>query len=83
MTRLTVIFLSFFFILAAVLPAFAGDYDLLSIITFQWCHHDVSHLLMDQPAKSGCCSWHDGVCGCDALGRVICCDGTISPSCTC
>jgi hypothetical protein len=34
------------------------------------------------PAKSGCCSHHQGVCGC-ASGRTQCCDGTQSPSCTC
>ncbi len=35
-------------------------------------------------AKSGCCSWHDGVCGCDTdTGKQQCCDGTDSPSCTC
>lgn len=33
-------------------------------------------------AKRGCCSWHKGVCGCSG-GRVTCCDGTMSPSCTC
>lgn len=33
-------------------------------------------------AQQGCCSWHDGVCGC-SNGRVKCCDGTLSPSCTC
>ena len=33
-------------------------------------------------ARSGCCSWHGGVCGCIG-GRVVCCDGTFSPSCTC
>ena len=33
-------------------------------------------------ARSGCCSWHGGVCDC-VLGRVVCCDGTISPSCLC
>ena len=33
-------------------------------------------------AKSGCCSWHHGVCGCRG-GRVVCCDGTLSPTCTC
>ena len=32
--------------------------------------------------KRGCCSWHDGVCGCKD-NRVVCCDGTLSPSCTC
>jgi hypothetical protein len=35
-------------------------------------------------ARRGCCSWHGGVCGCDSsLNRIICCDGTLSPSCTC
>lgn len=35
-------------------------------------------------ARSGCCSWHSGVCGCDtSVGRQVCCDGTYSPSCTC
>jgi hypothetical protein len=33
-------------------------------------------------ARSGCCSWHGGVCDCIG-GRIICCDGTYSPSCTC
>ena len=38
-----------------------------------------SHELL---AQRGCCSWHKGVCGC-SNGRVTCCDGTTSPSCTC
>ena len=33
-------------------------------------------------AKRGCCSHHGGVCGCSG-GMQQCCDGTISPSCTC
>jgi len=33
-------------------------------------------------AGQGCCSWHNGQCGC-AGGRVQCCDGTQSPSCQC
>lgn len=33
--------------------------------------------------RSGCCSWHGGQCGCDSSGRVICCDGTLSPTCYC
>nr|PZN25549.1 MAG: hypothetical protein DIU78_10120 [Pseudomonadota bacterium] len=36
----------------------------------------------EPPSKRGCCSWHKGVCGC-SNGRVTCCDGTTSPSCTC
>lgn len=30
----------------------------------------------------GFCSWHGGECGC-SNGRDLCCDGTLSPSCTC
>jgi hypothetical protein len=32
--------------------------------------------------RRGCCSWHQGVCGCQS-GRALCCDGTLSPSCGC
>jgi len=35
-------------------------------------------------ARRGCCSHHGGVCGCDeSVDRIECCDGTLSPSCTC
>jgi len=33
--------------------------------------------------QRGCCSWREGVCGCTEKGRVICCDGTLSPTCRC
>ena len=33
-------------------------------------------------AGRGCCSGHQGVCGCSS-GRAQCCDGTLSPSCKC
>jgi hypothetical protein len=36
----------------------------------------------DSPEQRGCCSHHQGVCGCSG-GRTQCCDGTASPSCTC
>ncbi len=36
----------------------------------------------EQLAQRGCCSHHSGVCGCDGA-RLICCDGTLSPSCGC
>ena len=33
---------------------------------------------------SGCCSWHGGVASCDgSVGRLVCRDGTYSPSCGC
>lgn len=34
-------------------------------------------------AKRGCCSHHGGVSGCSSGGRIICKDGSHSPSCTC
>jgi hypothetical protein len=33
--------------------------------------------------RRGCCSHHGGVCGCAPSGRQQCCDGTLSPTCTC
>ena len=41
-----------------------------------------SQNIQSTETRSGCCSWHGGVCGCYA-GRVVCCDGTLSPSCRC
>lgn len=38
--------------------------------------------LGNAPEQRGCCSWHGGVCGC-SLGRIVCCDGALSPTCTC
>ena len=32
--------------------------------------------------RRGCCSWHGGVCGCGGP-RLLCCDGSLSPSCPC
>lgn len=32
--------------------------------------------------RRGCCSWHNGVCGC-LNGRARCCDGILSPTCGC
>jgi hypothetical protein len=36
----------------------------------------------ETPMGRGCCSWHGGECGCQN-GRDVCCDGTLSPTCTC
>ena len=32
--------------------------------------------------RRGCCSHHRGVCDCDG-NRLVCCDGSYSPTCTC
>lgn len=42
----------------------------------------VAALFQPDEGRSGCCSWHGGVCGCQG-GRTLCCDGTLSPSCKC
>ena len=31
----------------------------------------------------GCCSWHGGIAGYCQNGRMVCNDGTLSPSCLC
>lgn len=33
--------------------------------------------------RRGCCSHHNGVCGCSTNGKAMCCDGAESPSCGC
>lgn len=35
-----------------------------------------------QTSQADCCKGHKGVCGCRA-GKIVCCDNTISVSCTC
>jgi hypothetical protein len=36
----------------------------------------------DAAGNRSCCSWHGGQCGCQG-GRVVCCDGALSSTCTC
>lgn len=38
---------------------------------------------VQEPASGrGCCSHHRGVCGCSG-GRTVCCDNTLSRTCSC
>lgn len=37
---------------------------------------------IEEIQRRGCCSHHNGVCGC-VNGRAKCCDGTLSPTCGC
>jgi len=37
---------------------------------------------IEEVRRRGCCSWHGGVSGC-SNGRIVCNDGSYSPSCTC
>lgn len=59
--------------------AFAADTDKSEADTKPLMCQDIDS---KQIARSGCCSHHQGVCGCSG-GRNVCCDGTFSPSCTC
>ncbi len=36
----------------------------------------------DMLAQQACCQKNQGVCGCRA-GKIVCCDKTFSPTCTC
>jgi hypothetical protein len=38
--------------------------------------------LLAPPEGRGCCSHHQGQCGCQG-NRIVCCDNTMSPTCTC
>ena len=37
---------------------------------------------LSQISQTDCCKGHKGVCGCRA-GKIVCCDNTASPDCTC
>jgi hypothetical protein len=39
-------------------------------------------LKLSETVQADCCKGHKGVCGCRA-GKIVCCDGTASPNCTC
>ena len=43
---------------------------------------DSTRMNLAQVAQTDCCKGHKGVCGCRA-GKIVCCDNTISPTCTC
>lgn len=40
-------------------------------------------LIINVDARRGCCSWHGGVTSSCSGGKIVCQDGTTSPSCTC
>lgn len=39
-------------------------------------------LTLAQTSQTECCKGNKGICGCRA-GKIVCCDGTASPNCTC
>lgn len=46
------------------------------------CPLPAENLLLNQVSQADCCKGNKGVCGCRS-GKIVCCDGTISPNCTC
>lgn len=52
--------------------------------TLQACPAATNQARIDvaQVAQTDCCKGHKGVCGCRA-GKIVCCDNTASPTCTC
>lgn len=51
-------------------------------ITLQSCPAPDQAVYLSQVSQADCCKGHKGVCGCRA-GKIVCCDGTVSPNCTC
>ncbi len=37
---------------------------------------------LSEVSQTDCCKNHKGVCGCRA-GKIVCCDNSASPNCTC
>ncbi len=48
----------------------------------QACAGVGSPFKLTEVSQADCCKGHKGVCGCRA-GKIVCCDNTASPSCTC
>lgn len=74
-----------FFLCTSANTAFACENNYLP---WSYLSRDISNMCFLEkdtnrdPQGRGCCSWHQGVCGCQ-FGRALCCDGTLSPSCGC
>lgn len=69
-------------------PAWAEGTEVLPQMQPSQCTPDFSQNDDDPLAgilnvQRGCCSWHGGVSGQCYQGRVVCNDGTLSPSCRC
>jgi hypothetical protein len=78
------LFLGLFLLLGA--PAFADDTTSTpQTIIYDQCattaHSDDLPGILE--AARGCCSHHGGMSGQCSNGRVVCRDGTLSPSCKC
>lgn len=55
----------------------------VSLQSLQACPDTLGKKLnLAETSQTDCCKGHKGVCGCRA-GKIVCCDGTASPNCTC
>jgi len=89
MKRLFLLVLILFFlnagasIMGADAVAYADDLKVADLaIVVPDLKQEIAPDCKEEIARRGCCSWHGGVCDCIG-GRVVCCDGTFSPSCLC
>jgi hypothetical protein len=58
-------------------------FAIASISCSETCNETINSVKdVQELFQQGCCSYHNGVCGCE-FGRVKCCDGSYSPSCRC
>lgn len=75
---------AFLFLLLTV-PAFADDNLIPQVIASEQCGtaHADDALNGILEAGRGCCSHHGGMSGQCSNGRVVCRDGSISPTCRC
>ena len=92
MKRLLKLILATTFTLGMALTAWAGNADAVAqptaasvfkeAATSPACPTSGSYFNLSQVSQADCCKGHKGVCGCRA-GKIVCCDGTVSPNCTC
>lgn len=78
--------------LVLALPAWAENVDASAPTTASGVFKEVAsapacpsagkYINLSQISQTDCCKGHKGVCGCRA-GKIVCCDNTVSPDCTC
>jgi hypothetical protein len=79
-------------VFSLAMPAWAGNFDAAAqptsasvfkeAATSPACPTAGKYFNLSQVSQADCCKGHKGVCGCRA-GKIVCCDGTVSPDCTC
>ena len=68
---------------AAELPVVNADASAATPSALQACTPEMNvPEQLAQVSQTDCCKGHKGVCGCRA-GKIVCCDNTVSQTCTC